>query len=436
MTTAPETATAGAGVPGPPRATRREALRRSQAAEDRLARRGLFTLGCFASALLVSIVIPYVFSREYFRDGAYIVGIPGSAGSESDSYEVTAFLLSPMFRLLRAAGIDLDRYGVVLDLDMVVANSAFGVIGFVFVAGVLLAYRLPRRYGWEAARILAVVVLLGPFVFLISKEIIALVVCGVVLLAARWLRWPVWTTCLVWAGTLVALSSLFRAYYLATGVLIVAGYFLARGPRRALLFYLAFCASLFVAYPFLPIDDITAGRAEFLADVSGSRIEYPVDDSSAAGFAISRTYAFAILLAPIDLAIRSVVYLPYVALQLLITVRVVQVVRRHRSGLQLLAAHVVLAFTAVGALYEPDFGSYFRHKVGTLLFLVVLMAGRWRPAGRSGDGRELDDEPPLGEVSRAVGAGRRPRAPRADDQACTPRRSTPTLPRSPHWRPR
>lgn len=361
--------------------------------EDELARRLLFAITLFLGAFALSVLTPFVFSSEYFRDGAYIVGLPGSATSDADSYELTAFLLGPIFRALQAAGIDLARYGFVYDLDMLVTNTVFGVIGFVFVVAVMLGYQLPRRYGWEAARLIAVVVLLGPFVFLISKETVALVVCGVVLVVSRALRWPPWGVCLAWAGALAALQPL-RAYYLATAVIIVAGYFLVRSPWRFVAFYAAFCISLVVAYPFLPLDDITAGRAEALADVSGSRINYPVDDSGPVGFMISRTYAFLALLFPVELGLRSFVYLPYVALQLVMTVRIVQVVRARCTGMMLLAVHTVLAFTAVGALYEPDYGSYFRHKIGTLLFLLFVMSevGLARRRGERDEQAQRDDD--------------------------------------------
>jgi hypothetical protein len=38
-----------------------------------------------------------------------------------------------------------------------------------------------------------------------------------------------------------------------------------------------------------------------------------------------------------------------------------------------MAAAAVLGFTIVGALFEPDFGSYFRHKVNVLPFLLLLV---------------------------------------------------------------
>lgn len=356
-------------------------------------KRILFVLLLFYAALTFSALIPFIWTRDIYVDGAKIILVEPSMEEGATSFAVTAYLIGPLLALLEAIGVRLDTYSYFIDYDLFLANAFFGSVSFVLIAIIMLAYQLPRRFGRESVLTFATVVLLGPFAFVISKEVVPLAVSAALLMLARAFRWPAWIVAVLYAGALIGLSEYFRSYYLVVGLLLIGSFlFCRRSPVLLIGLYVGFCLYLFVGHSTLPLDELNTGRASYLEDVSASRILYPIDDdSSPFGFAVNRTYTFLSMLLPVSLPLRSVAYAPFAVLQLAITFRVVQVIRHSRDDMLILAAHVVLAFTAVSALFEPDYGSYFRHKVGTLLFLVILVGNRIN-ACRS---KDRDGPPPL-----------------------------------------
>lgn len=372
-------------------------------------KRLLFVLLLYYAAVAFSALIPFIWTRDIYVDGAKIILVEPSMDEGATSFAVTAYLLAPLLDLLELVGVRLDTYGYFIDYDLFVANAFFGSVSFLLIAIVMLTYQLPRRFGFDAVLTFGAVVLLGPFAFVISKEIVPLAVSAALLLLARVFRWPAWTVAVLYAVALIGLSHYFRTYYLVIGVLLIASFlFCRRSPLLLIGLYTAFCLYLFVGYSTLPLDELNTGRASYLEDVSASRIMYPLEDDSRLGFALNRTYTFISMLVPLALPLRSIAYAPFALLQLAITFRVVQVIRHSRDDMTVLAAHVVLAFTAVSALFEPDYGSYFRHKVGTLLFLVILVGNR-RSARRGDDQHALDPPETTTAPRVAVGGTRGPR---------------------------
>lgn len=344
------------------------------------AQRLLFVILAFLLALGFASGLPHLLDvMTLYIDGRKIYVAEPSMGIEATSFQVAAFLLLPLVEILELAGVDLETYGRYLDYDLYLANTAFGVVSFFLVGAVMLAYGIPRARGWDAVAILALLVLLAPFVFVVSKEIVPLAVAAILLVLARAGDWPAKTVAVQFAITLIVLAQYFRAYYLATAVLILASTLFCR-QRKALLLalYVVFFTFLFVGYSTLPLDDIRIGRAEYLEDVSASRIIYPLDDNSPTGFALNRLYSFGTMVVPVVLPLRNLIYTPFFLLQLVITYSMVRVLWKGRDDYAVLAAHVVLAFTAVSALFEPDYGSYFRHKVGTIPFLLIMLVATLR----------------------------------------------------------
>jgi hypothetical protein len=174
---------------------------------------------------------------------------------------------------------------------------------------------------------------------------------------------------------LIALCGLyFRVYYLLFAILLLLNWSLDRRRKLLLFTYVLGAIVLVVAYNKLPLDLITKGRADYLDGVSNSRIQYPFADDNGIGFVGNRCITFVQLLFPLSLLTVGLSYLPYVILQCILTRMMFKQLMDPERGLRTLAAHVVLAFTIVGALFEPDFGSYFRHKVGVLPFLLLVVA--------------------------------------------------------------
>lgn len=379
--------------------------------EQLYAQRLLFVILAFLLALGFASGLPHLLDvMTLYIDGRKIYVAEPSLAVEATSFQVAAFLLLPLVGILDVVGVDLETYGRYLDYDLYLANTAFGVISFFLIGAVMLAYAIPRSRGRDAAAVLALLVLLAPFVFVVSKEIVPLAIAATLLVLARAGNWPAKTVAVQFAITLIVLAQYFRAYYLATAVLILASALFCRQRRSLLLgLYVVFFAYLFVGYSTLPLDDIRIGRAEYLEDVSASRIIYPLDDNSPAGFAMNRLYSFGTMLVPVVLPLRNLLYTPFFLLQLVISYKMVRVLWQGRDDFAVLAAHVVLAFTAVSALFEPDYGSYFRHKVGTIPFLLVMLVISLRRPDPGPDDEPPPDRDPDGGPARATGGRQRGR---------------------------
>jgi hypothetical protein len=166
----------------------------------------------------------------------------------------------------------------------------------------------------------------------------------------------------------------FRIYYLLFAALLALNWSLDRHRKMLVLTYLLGAILLVLIHNKLPLDLINKGRADYLDGVSNSRIQYLLPDDSGIGFVGNRLITLLQLLAPVSLLANGLSYLPYVILQCLLTWMMFKRLMDPDRGLCTLGAHVLFAFTVVGALFEPDFGSYFRHKVGVLPFLLLIVA--------------------------------------------------------------
>ncbi len=348
--------------------------------DHQVLRRLLFCSAIYHATVLISVVLPFVWSAKRFIDGARIIHTQPGRG-EMTSYDAARIALRPIFTAMDAMGLDIWSYGRVLDGDFLLINIFFGTLVFALVAVVMLAYELPSRFGWDAVLVAGVVVGLSPWSFVVSKEIVPLALCTAVLLTARAFRWSPTHVAVVLGAGLVLMSFYYRAYYLVIGALLVASFVFARRPRMLVLLYLGFFVFIFVAYQSLPLDEFTKGRADYLADTTASRISYPFGDGGRVGFTLNRFVTFLSLLVPVTLPLQAPAYLPFAGLQLAITWRMLLALRPTTDAWTMLAAHVTLAVTATSALFEPDYGSYFRHKVGFMVFLVLLLCpavpARW-----------------------------------------------------------
>jgi hypothetical protein len=369
----------------------------------------LLVLGIFYASLAFVVIVPFVWKAEFYVDGQRIVATKPELSTHSTSFEAAAWFLGPLLRFLEMLGVDLTTYGSRFDSDAVVTNATFGVLCVASVGLVMLAYRVPERLGWDALVVAGVLVLLSPFAFVISKEVVALVLSAALLVAARGLRWSVTALAVCWIVLLVLLAFYFRAYYLIAAVIIAFSVLVCRRSVTLLAgLYACFFLYLFVGYSTLPIELFSQGRADYLANVTDSRIEYYFDDSSPLFFAVNRAITFVMLNVPVTLPIRSPAYLPFALMQLVVTYRVVRVLWKERGDrMLLLCAHVVLAFTAVSALYEPDYGSYFRHKIGILAFMVLLLCRSSSASDTTDDDPEADSQPAPVPAQRPAGTALR-----------------------------
>lgn len=344
-----------------------------------LAARVVMLLLCAGAAAVFAALIPLLWHDKLYIDGLTIIQTPPRLEWFGSSFGSSALLLAPLLYALRAMGVQLDDYGLRYGDDLLIANGLFGALFFLGISLFALRWRV-RVDLRNAVLFAAFVVLFAPFFFCITKEIVPFAMTSVALMAFRSGGLGVTGTAWFYAALLALCGVFFRMYYLAYAVLLLYNLWLWRRPRWLIAGYLAGALLIVALHAHLPLDLLNKGRATYLENVAASRIEYYFDDGSGIGFLANRALTFAMLLLPVNLLAVSVSYAPFVMLQIFLTWKMVEVLRCPRSAVRVLAGAAVLAFTMVSALYEPDFGSYFRHKVGVLLFMLILVLDvEWRP---------------------------------------------------------
>jgi hypothetical protein len=319
-----------------------------------------------AMAGLMPIPLLYV-------DGARMLQTTPAWTTFGGSYEASAYLFGPLFDLLRDAGVRLDAYGHVFNDDQLIVNMVFGGMFFAGVAVQVIGWRLHTGVR-NIASFAFFTVALSPFFFCISKELVPAWLAVMVLMMYRCGLLSLRSMMLAYIALVAVCGLYFRVYYLLFAPLLLFHWILDQRRKTLVLLYLLGAIALVVLYNKLPLDLINSGRAYYLEGVSNSRIQYLLPDDNGIGFVGNRCITFLQLLFPVSLLAISVSYLPYVILQCLLTWMMFKRLMDPERGLRTLAAHAVLAFTVVGALFEPDFGSYFRHKVGVLPFLLLVVA--------------------------------------------------------------
>ncbi|MGO4702080.1 hypothetical protein [Dyella sp. 2RAB6] len=339
---------------------------------NRLVARLNLLLFCFLASAALSALLPLVWHDKLFIDGLTIIRSQPRLEWFGNSYGAAAYLLHPLLRMLAALGVRLDDYGLGYTDDLVLANMVFGVMFLAGIASFALRWRLRADAG-NMALFFVFVTLLSPFFFCISKELIPFAIMCAAVGLYRCGMLGVRGCALAYAAAMALCGLYFRVYYLAYAAIFLYNFALWRHRGLWIAGCLAMALLLILFHQRLPLDLLTQGRAGYLEGVSASRIEYYFDDGQALGFVANRTLTFGMLLLPLNLLLVSPAYAPFIALQILLTARLWRVWRHPCSSMQALAASAVLSFSMVAALFEPDFGSYFRHKVGILLFMLMLV---------------------------------------------------------------
>ena len=357
---------------------------------NRLAANLVLVLIACVAALLVSAITPLVWHDKFYIDGLTILSTVPSFEPFGGSYAASALLLKPWFAVARAVGGDLTTYGLQYGYGLIATNIVFGSSFLATFMWFTLRFE-PLATWRNYAAVLMVMVLLAPFYFAITKEL--------VLFLSSTLPFIVWsrsaeklkTGLFVYFVSLLFLGIYFRSYYALYGVVLLVNLVALRRPAVALAVYGIALLVVFATFSKLPWDLLLKGRAEYLEGISASRIEYYFSDGSFIGFVGNRVLTFLSMMFPVNLAMRSPAYMPFIALQLWLSIGIIGNIRRRAAGIVGISTHVVLAFTIVQALFEPDYGSYFRHKVGLILFILVILCKFIRipdPVDRSVPGRK------------------------------------------------
>lgn len=341
-------------------------------AQDRLAVVVLLIFVVAALAMVFSSLVPMFWHEKFYIDGLTIIDSTPSFEPFNSSFNSAAFLLQPWILLARFLGGQVANYGTNYDIGLLITNGVFGITALAIFSWFALRFQ-PVITLTNLVAVGAAMVLLAPFYFCITKELVTLI--GAVLPLAIWARRPDKTGLglAVYVASMAFLGVYFRAYYLLYALILCVNLVSMRKLSFTLIVYGGALVVIWVLFSRLPWDLLTKGRAEYLEGVSASRIEYYLSDDGFVGFIGNRALAFLTMLFPINLMLRSPAYTPFVLLQIWISLRMVALLKERAAGMVGFANHAILSFTMVQALFEPDYGSYFRHRVGLLLFILLVL---------------------------------------------------------------
>jgi len=338
-------------------------------------------LALFFSVLGILLMsqIPMIWHAKFYLDGHTLLSSNPSLELFAGSYRGTAWLFSPVFDALRYAGVELNKYSTEFDANWFIANMVWAT-PFV-VATWLLLKRV--NFDTDASSVFVLfcaLTLFSPFYASINKDIIPALACFVSMHSLA--KGHTARAMVIFVALCVAYGLTIRSYFLLFALLFLATQSISGNRRLVVLAILAGTGIVYLAFPYIPRTLIDIGRAEYLEGVSATRIDYFFDDFSALGFTLNRLTSLARIAFPIELILKSPAYLPFVVFRCYASALTLRLMGSRIPTDLRVASSVVFAFTLTQAIFEPDFGSSFRHFLMVMPAVIYLQAGRLRAPGR------------------------------------------------------
>lgn len=325
----------------------------------------LFIVNFFAFAYI--IVLIDLFHYKFFQDTVVMFGTEPSY-LEGGSFASARFLLEPYLFILTIFGIRLENYGLYKGVDFNIINIYFLVINSFIFWLALGVYKIPFRHIWTFVLCTLIFLLYVPYIGVPGKETNTLLL-GVVLywgvVHQKKFNWRV-----LFCGALVMAYAAGGRYYYIPFLIM---YILAISVDKKLLPVIVVAAMVGVF--FVTLSPEVRSMIQFarpdLTDESNSFIPLPFEDSSHILFLSNRFYLFGQLLVPTLLA-SNVLYWPYLIFGIFTTYLLLKGAFYKSETVEYRCAMAILAFIIVQALFEPDFGSIFRHRAFIIPFIVSL----------------------------------------------------------------
>ncbi|PFR93532.1 hypothetical protein [Priestia megaterium] len=317
------------------------------------------------------ILNPFINHPKFYQDSLMIVNSSRDISIGAGSYKTTSFLLAPITDSLDLIGANIYSYGQRYDL------------GFFFTNGVyMILFLIPMMYIWmkkmpklNVINVFCFLVMFGlysAFYGVPNKDFIPFVFSFISLLF--YFKGFKKTSILLLVVLMSYYAALGRFYYALFAVCLILHLTI---KRKSVLFILygigiALCYVMFNTSVF---QYIYLARPSNNIDITNTWIDYPLNDHVFSGFILNRVLELVRLFFPVELLIKSVNYIPFVVFQLVTTVVTFKVLRNKKdyNPLEVVSALVVLTFTISQAIFEPDFGSYFRHKISIFPFIYILI---------------------------------------------------------------
>jgi hypothetical protein len=320
--------------------------------------------------------MPQLWHSKFYLDGQTLLAATPAMELFAGSYRASAWLFWPVFQLAGYLGLDLSLYSSRFDRAWFVMNLLWALP---FLA---MIWEVVRRMGARAGPsdifvLFCALVLYAPFYGSINKDIVPALMMFAVTAALAAGR--LGTALTVFVVLVLAYGLVVRVYFLLFGTVFVLAYFLVDSRTKMMVALFAGTMVVVLSFPYIPRALIDIGRAEYLEDVASTRINYSFDDYTAGGFALNRIVAVVRVAFPVELLLKSPVYAPFVLFRCYVTLLMLKAI--DQVGGMRMAACVILAFTVTQAVFEPDFGSAFRHFMMAIPLVIYLQSASGRPAG-------------------------------------------------------
>lgn len=329
-----------------------------------------FSVALFSIAGLFLVhEMPSLWHAKFYLDGQGLLNASPSSGLFAGSYRGTAWIFSPVFYLAEYVGLDLSAYSSRFDRDWFAMNLLWTAPYLAMVWVVVWRANFNSDVG-SLFVLFCALVLYAPFYGSINKDIVPTFISFVVvaaLMAGR-LR----TALAILVVLSLAYGLVVRLYFLIFLIVFLAALVAVDDRRKVVVSMAVGAALVYAAFPYIPRAMIDIGRAEYLADVSSTRIGYFFDDYSALGFTINRIGAMFRIAFSLELLLKSPVYAPFVLFRCYATLLMIKGFGSS-CGVRI-AACCVFAFTITQAIFEPDFGSAFRHFMMAVPLIIYLQA--------------------------------------------------------------
>ncbi len=329
--------------------------------------------------ILLMSQIPLIWHAKFYLDGHTLLLSNPKLELFAGSYRGTAWVFAPLFDALRYIGVDLNSYSTNFDGNWFVANITWATPYF-FATWLLLR---KVKFDTDASSVFVLfcaLTLFSPFYASINKDIVPALACFVSMYALA--KGYAIRATVIFVALCIAYGLTIRSYFLVFALLFLATQSISGNRRLVVLAIIFGTGIVYLAFPYIPRTLIDIGRAEYLEGVSATRIEYFFDDFSALGFTLNRLTSLARIAFPIELILKSPAYLPFVAFRCYASALTLRLMGSRIPKDLRVASSIVFAFTLTQAIFEPDFGSSFRHFLMVMPAVIYLQAGRLRAPRR------------------------------------------------------
>ena len=292
-----------------------------------------------------------------------------------------------IIEIARGERVAVDRYyqftaDVFSATGMVEAPWIAGLISVLVVVGIVFWIRRQSgRSGLLAFALSCSLILLTPvFLGTLSKDIFELLLVSLIGILTLRMRFG-WAALL---GGIAIFGILVRPYWVVVGMLLLAWLLIFRTLKKISIWQVGAIMLVMIVgacfgYWLATGEDISSVREVASgAEVAVSRINNVVEPGSPLRASLNSVVVFAWLFVPVGMFVLGDMY--HIAAGVLIMAImgsfVFWLVRRAGKNLRFdvaVAASITLAFFVVSCLFEPDYGSYLRHLVPIIPFMIYCL---------------------------------------------------------------